>query len=278
MVFDYSPGAQLASRGYDFKRIVTGIPFACPPCGEGFPAFHGASDADLNTLQQIDARLLDAMNNALGTLSLAPFAHAGELYTQIDQMHVLGIPELDAYASDRAGNFTGVWPASICGAAPEWPKGDGPRLAGYLKSSRLLEPLLNAIPDSGLRALLYVSDMDHTKLSAFAHPSIRFSAAPLDWPATVRDADLAVLHGGLTSTCEALLAGTPTLIAPLYQEQRITAERVEQLGAGVSLELHHLDGLSTRLANWASELSVCVQAPERGLAEVVDSIDGMVKI
>ncbi|MGW5049946.1 macrolide family glycosyltransferase [Actinokineospora sp. NPDC004072] len=52
---------------------------------------------------------------------------------------------------------------------------------------------------------------------------------------TLRHAAVAVTHGGLTSTIEALAHGVPVLIAPQIGEQRAVADSVERLGLGVRL-------------------------------------------
>ncbi|HET6291275.1 MAG TPA: macrolide family glycosyltransferase [Amycolatopsis sp.] len=53
---------------------------------------------------------------------------------------------------------------------------------------------------------------------------------------TLRYASVAITHGGLTSTMEALAQGVPVLIAPQIGEQRGVADRIEALGLGVRLE------------------------------------------
>jgi MGT family glycosyltransferase len=52
---------------------------------------------------------------------------------------------------------------------------------------------------------------------------------------TLRHASVAITHGGLTSTMEALAQGVPVLIAPQIGEQRGVADSVEALGLGVRL-------------------------------------------
>jgi MGT family glycosyltransferase len=52
---------------------------------------------------------------------------------------------------------------------------------------------------------------------------------------SLQHASVAISHGGLTSTIEALAQGVPVLIAPQIGEQRAVADRVEALGLGVRL-------------------------------------------
>ncbi|RSM90693.1 hypothetical protein DMH04_04335 [Kibdelosporangium aridum] len=52
---------------------------------------------------------------------------------------------------------------------------------------------------------------------------------------TLQHASVAITHGGLTSTIEALAQGVPVLIAPQIGEQRGVADSMERLGLGVRL-------------------------------------------
>ncbi|MEU3623634.1 hypothetical protein BS329_13665 [Amycolatopsis coloradensis] len=52
----------------------------------------------------------------------------------------------------------------------------------------------------------------------------------------LRHASIAITHGGLTSTMEALAQGIPVLIAPQIGEQRGVADSIEALGLGVRLD------------------------------------------
>ncbi|MEA5362548.1 macrolide family glycosyltransferase [Amycolatopsis sp., V23-08] len=52
---------------------------------------------------------------------------------------------------------------------------------------------------------------------------------------SLRHASVAISHGGLTSTIEALAQGVPVLVAPQIGEQHAVADRVEALGLGVRL-------------------------------------------
>jgi zeaxanthin glucosyltransferase len=51
-------------------------------------------------------------------------------------------------------------------------------------------------------------------------------------------ADLAILHGGLNSTLDALAHGVPTVLLPLAFEQSATAARVRRAGAGLVCASH----------------------------------------
>jgi MGT family glycosyltransferase len=64
----------------------------------------------------------------------------------------------------------------------------------------------------------------------------------------VRRADVLLTHGGMSSVQEAILAGTPMVLAPRSREQRRTVRRVCALGGGVRLRADRLRAQVERLA------------------------------
>jgi UDP:flavonoid glycosyltransferase YjiC (YdhE family) len=61
-------------------------------------------------------------------------------------------------------------------------------------------------------------------------------AAPIvDGRAELRQADVAVLSGGHMTVMEAMLAGTPTVIANHTYQQAGAAQRADRLGTGIGL-------------------------------------------
>ena len=86
---------------------------------------------------------------------------------------------------------------------------------------------------------------DHlTEYCAANFPAIRFETQPLNLRRASEECDLAILNGTHGTTAAMLLAGKPILFFPIHLEQRMTAERVARLGAGVVVEPHSADSIS----------------------------------
>ncbi|WP_030764500.1 macrolide family glycosyltransferase [Streptomyces sp. NRRL F-2664] len=66
--------------------------------------------------------------------------------------------------------------------------------------------------------------------------------------AVLRHADAFVTHGGMGSTMEALLHGTPMVAVPQTHEQTAVAERIDRLGLGVRLDRDRLTAQTLREA------------------------------
>ena len=67
----------------------------------------------------------------------------------------------------------------------------------------------------------------------YESPSLRLSGRPLDLATAARECGAAVLGGGHGATAEVLLAGRPVVEVPAALEQRLGAEAVKRLGAGL---------------------------------------------
>jgi UDP:flavonoid glycosyltransferase YjiC (YdhE family) len=62
------------------------------------------------------------------------------------------------------------------------------------------------------------------------------------------ECDLGILNGTHTTTANLLVAGKPTLHFPLYLEQHLTAQKVEELGAGFCVTTASPENVRTKLS------------------------------
>ncbi|MNW23955.1 Oleandomycin glycosyltransferase [compost metagenome] len=79
-----------------------------------------------------------------------------------------------------------------------------------------MEPLADQIPDNFM---------------------VRPYIAQLDM---LQHTDVFITHAGMNSTCEALYYNVPLVMIPLTSDQPLVASRVQELGAGITLDKHNL--------------------------------------
>lgn len=89
--------------------------------------------------------------------------------------------------------------------------------------------------------------------------------------AVLRAVDVVVGHGGNNSTLETIAAGKPLVVVPFGGDQLENARRVEALGCGVAVMP---DALSAAAVARAFELALARRERARGLAGVLDGVDG----
>ncbi|WP_078577566.1 macrolide family glycosyltransferase [Salipaludibacillus agaradhaerens] len=66
----------------------------------------------------------------------------------------------------------------------------------------------------------------------------------VDQIAVLQRADVFMTHSGMNSVNESLYSGVPMVLYPLHSEQRLVADRVVELGAGIKLKGYHVKHLT----------------------------------
>lgn len=238
---DYAPAAMLASRqfpglpayhvGSNFGQFVVGDPM--PP----LRWWDAGKAGMMEQCREHDALVLSVVNKVLRSLRWPVLAKIGELWPE-DRSILCSIPPLDHGAKfGRPRHCWGVVENSIAGVQPPlWPDGAGEKAFVYLKPGMAsTERILQALDALGLRCLVVVPNAPRSLVARFQSGRMRFSP-PVDIPATLRQASLAVCNGTHGVCAMALAAGVPLLMSSYALEQRLNAVAVEEAGAGLRLD------------------------------------------
>jgi hypothetical protein len=229
-IFDHSPSAVLASRGYDFKKIHMGTGFTIPPDVYPLPNLRTWLKLKPERLLREEDYVLGVMNRVLARFKAPPLARIGGLFSQGDRV-LMTYEELDPYGPRPNEDYWGTWTTSI-GEEPMWPDVPGKRIFAYLKPFPALPSLLALLNESKMPTLAYIPGLSRRMREKYASPALCFVDRPLNMERVAAECDLGILNGTHTTTANLLMAGKPTLHFPLYLEQHLTAQKVEELGAG----------------------------------------------
>lgn len=232
----HAPGALLASRGLGIPTLVVGTGFLIPPPASPLPNLRPwLKDASPEAMLKRETRVLQEMNQALNTLGAPPLAQLSDLY-KVDRQEVYSLPDMDEYGPRQGVEYMGIYqPAG--GAAPEWPQGNGTRVFAYLELFKELPGVLQALKDSGCSVLVFLAQIPVELRDKYQGSNLQFATRPLDMFATAKQCDFGVSHGGHNIASTLLLAGKPQLMLPMFLPERIAAEKVRALGAGLSAPL-----------------------------------------
>jgi len=256
VVCDHSPTALLATCGMALKRCQIGTGFFCPPDTANLPRFDGGAPDE-----QTGARLLNHANAVLEHLGAPPMESIGEIY-DTDHAFLITFAELDHYDPRADTDYAGPWVQATGGVAPTWPKGSGKRVFAYLKNFPAAGRVLEGLRSSGHAVLAYGPQLPADILRRAAGPNLAVSDQPVDVSRVAAECDAAVLNGNHATTAQLLLGGVPTVQIPLFVEQKLFADRVADLGAGVTVDRVKAEGFEGALAQ-AIEDSGCRSAAER---------------
>jgi len=231
VVADHSPTVLLALWGKTIPKANIGLGFFCPP--PAFPLPHWLAPHEKHLLPRVleDERAMTAaINRVLQVFHRPPLMHLGQIYGQVEETILATYEEFDHFGPRPGMRYWGHWPFGS-GITPRWPEGRGPKIYAYLKPFPLLEHLLGILRQSGYPTLVYASGIDAAVRDRHQAVTLRFETSPLDLKAAAHKCDLAITHGHGTAV-GMLLAGKPVIVVPLFTEQMLFAQKVQDLQMG----------------------------------------------
>jgi hypothetical protein len=233
IVFDHSPTALLAARGWRAKRVTLGTGFFLPLDESPLPCLQPWLKPDLAQLAADEQQVLDAANAALASWRQPPLERLAELYHPSDAHLLVTFPELDHYGARAGARYWGAWPGDI-GKPPEWPAVAGQKIYAYLKPFKQLPVLLELIKQSGQPTIVFGSEILPEMRQHFAAPNVRFENEPLDIERVARECDVAILNANHGTAISFLRAGKPSLQIPIYVEQSLLAMAMMRIGVALA--------------------------------------------
>jgi hypothetical protein len=238
IIVDHAPGMLLAARS---KRpaVAIGNGFFVPKTGLPMPSllFNSVLDESLvetNSLLQIELRLLQTVNRVRAELQLQELRSLAEVFDNLNARFLTTFPDIDHYSGRTEAKYWGS--LSYDGSRDNvysWPAGSGPRIFAYLKWSKGLGHLLDAIGRSGCPSIIVTDGMKVSELQQIARPNMQFVDRPLPIDNVAAECDFGILNATHGTTCSLLLAGKPILQVPHNLEQVITALRASATGAAI---------------------------------------------
>lgn len=245
VLFEHSPTALLAARGYTFKKMHVGTGFTIPAPVYPLPNLRLWRTADPATLKHDEDRTLATMNLLLDTFNLQPLNRITDLFASEPQV-LSTLKELDPYQERANGNYCVSWINPV-GVEPLWPEGRGKRIFAYLRPFPTLPSLLSMLIKLKTPSIVYIDKVGDKLKTQFNSSTLKFADRPQDMSRIAAECDFAILNGTLITTINLLLAGKPALHLPLYLEQWLTGNSVEKIGAGLNEASFKPQEMSARL-------------------------------
>lgn len=234
VVADHAPTALIAARSAGIPVMLFNSGFFVPPRETPLPGLRDWEAPAREQLIDIELRLLDAINQCLGSYGKPPLGAAWELF-DVAEPTLLGFPEFDHYDRRGRNSYWGYVGNADMGGLPEWPQCPGKKIFAYLRSdSKHFAATIQALINARQPTLLYCPDLTaEAKQAVLAQAHLRLSTAPLNIGLTAREADLLVSYAAFSTTCSFIHAGKPCLLVPNHLEQFLFARRVAAGGFGV---------------------------------------------
>jgi UDP:flavonoid glycosyltransferase YjiC (YdhE family) len=225
LIADHAPAALLAARALKLKTVLYGAPFSVPVAGAPLPAFaSGSARGD-------EGRLLERLNTVLDALCAPRLERVSDLYRAETTM-VRGFPEIDCFGPRAEQAYVTEASADAGEAIPAWPRADGPKALAYLGRGRYVNPVLAALAAANASTIAYIGGLPQQP-GPHERRGLMVSPMPYKASALMPQCDFVVCNGNAGTVTQAVLAGKPVLMLPVYVEQGLNAARVAQAGAGI---------------------------------------------
>lgn len=283
VVANVAPAAHIAARTLGIPSFEISQGFHVPPPTMPAPPLRHWEPAPRAVLESADGAVLGAMNATLAAYGAAPLGAIGELFA--GRAMLLTYPELDIYPERGPADYYGVPKSGEGSAVPEWPRGSGPRVFGYLYNYFAgLDPLLAALRRLDAPTLLLCRGANPELVQKHAGGSVLVTGEPMSVSRLLPQSQMVVCHGSHQMTAQTLLAGKPLLMLPTQLEQFLIMRRVVRCGAGLGVDpavpdadyARALGELATpRYAAQATEFSARYAAhdPDAALATMIQRIE-----
>jgi hypothetical protein len=231
VVADYAPTAILASYILGVKSIRFGNGFENPPTSNAGLSTALFETADFVRGNASERRLAAAVNVVLSAFGIRQIGTFDDI-VEGSPLSLATFSELDHY-SRGDGNYVGHISMDVSHFCTKWDEAAPMRILAYLRQDmpgkdRLVRYLKRTAADT----VIVIPDAIDRRTIKLQEDARTFER-PIAMSNLVPRADAVVSYGGAGLVAEALLAGVPLFLFPQTTEQKITAERVRALGAGV---------------------------------------------
>ena len=239
VIFDYSPTALLASRGFPLRRAIVGFGFCTPPDASPLPIVNPARAAKANPARLLQAEndILVRINNVLGAWKQPPISRVSQLFADVDENILSTFPVIDHFGPRPGAKYWGPL-GSEGGGKPQWPKGSScKKIYAYLKPGRYLSDVLKTLIELGHSTIVFSHEFPHAMGKNFQAPNICYEDNRLDPKLVALEADCAVLNATHGTSLDFLLAGKPIVQLPLTLEQSLITQKTLLTGAVIAPDM-----------------------------------------
>ena len=234
LIADFAPTAMLAARAAGIVTAAVGDGYSLPPLTVPLPGMRPWADVPADDADSVEGRVLAVINARLGAMGCRDLRRLRDLFADV-ACFLCTFPELDHYPVRPGAAPYGEVFAPSSGPAAAWPMGSGERLYVELDPRHpTLDALVTALDRLGLPTVVQGADMPVRLADTIERATIQVTASA-NRAALLAGCDIVVCQGRDVAV-QALLAGKPLLMVPVFVEQMMTLHRVATQGLGHGIE------------------------------------------
>ena len=272
VVADHAPTALLGARAAGVLAVSVGTGFENPPPSIPLPGFF--SSIDREALLATEGAVLVGVNSVLAAHSVAALPALGALFYST-KVVLATLPVLDPYGPRAGVDYFGPLYMDE-GEDAVWPEAGSTRVFVYLKGPAVETVLRTLTRLKDLCVLAYLPGFPESAYAqAIGGSELRFrrSDLPVRIGSVLADADLVISNGGHGLAAACFEEGVSLAAAPNTMEQRLTAERLEAVGAASVIEGPVSEGRVVRaVERWRGRRRRAVRMKVAAVAQTADRI------
>jgi UDP:flavonoid glycosyltransferase YjiC (YdhE family) len=233
VVIDYAPTALLAASRFNIPRVVFSNSFSFPQPGMPGQDICPWIPAPLNVMRQKERQIVDNINTTAARLGFQPVHHFSDVFKH-EAAFITELPMFDSHRHYRQdAHYVGTTPSGDNFETADWGAVSGKRIFVYLKPSRPhVDTVLRLLKNSEAVVRGYFPGDLPPDLKPETGGKFQLSNQPLNVEKSLVEADGAVLHGGIGTLCQVVLAGKPAFTLPTQIEQTFNSYRIREVGNG----------------------------------------------
>jgi hypothetical protein len=231
VLLDYAPVAQLAAWLMDLPMITWTTVFANPPIP--LPSIRPWDAVPARSLAASENRLLGCVNAIVRGAGRKPIGSLAD-WLHAPLRFAIGTEHTNVFGFEPVG-YLGPLANLPAPAPPAWPKSGRARVLCYLRWSRGIPNIINALAAPDRELVCVISRAPASWANAARKSPVQVVTSPVGLRPLIRAADVVVSHGSGNLACEALVAGKPQLMFPFDPEKALIARRLGGLEAAIAL-------------------------------------------
>ena len=270
LIVEHSPSALLASLVVKQLTATIGTGYLIPPDISPLPSLVPHINNELEQSGTEDA-VLSNINSVLVSNKTAKLDRVSQLFRFAASEYLTTYEELDHYRPWRSrqnreikywktfGRIPGRrvhWPVDSSNSESHGQSQKRLNIFVYLHSDPPLTPLLRGLTMKKISTICFAPHATLELQQELDRTSVQLSTNPVDIAPIIDRTDIAILNCGHGTICDFLRAGVPLLAVPLNQlEQQITADRISEMGVGITADLNDLNSVALGLETLIEESS-----------------------
>jgi len=239
LIMDHAPTALLAAKGLGVPRALLGTGFFTPPQSNPIPSFRSWQSVDEQALINSERNVLSVINKVLEKLNNTEKLRQFSDLFQVEENFLCTFKELDHYPSRGESQYWGPRFSLTEGSDPDWPMGKGKRVFVYMYMQyHGFETVIKSFNAFDISVIVYVPGISQQLINRFQSAKVALVASPINMQKVRQECDICICHAGHGTVSAMLLAGKPLVMFPMHAEQTIVARNVEQMGAGLFVDMN----------------------------------------